>query len=213
MKIMSSFQNTFSSHSDEKLHESSMGNEDSGTSTEAETKPQDAVTGTVETQSAEGKPAAGTEQENIEELREFKKKYLAMEPELKELKKSKKEYDDYKADTDKRLAKIESEKVEGKIRNLIEKIPLVIFENKEDNREEEIKKNMKLYGKLSEDELLDHVREKFKLSTKLVEVSNKKSGLKESGFISNNAPAKNSENSETRHKPSILDAHKLFGGN
>lgn len=71
---------------------------------------------------------------------------------------------------------------------------------------------MKLYGKLTEDEVLNFVKEKFRLSAKVVEVSNKK-GLKESGFISNNAPAgTSSEGGEKKSSHSILDAHKLIRG-
>ena len=210
INILSSFENNFSSNSKEKLQESSMGNEEGSSTDNAEVK--HAVDGETTTISAEtkGKEVTGSENENVEELREFKKKYLEMEPQFKEYKKKSKEADDYKIETDKRLAKIETEKVEGKIRNVIEKIPLVIFENKEDNREEEIKNAMKLYGKLNEEELLGFVKEKFKLSAKVIEVSNKKSGLKESGFISNNAPARG--DGEKKSSVSILDAHKLIGG-
>lgn len=213
--ILSSFKNNFSSHSGGKLQESSMENAD-GSSKNSETETKDAVTGTVETKSAETETESktGTENENLDELREFKKKYLAMEPEFSKLKKKSKEDDEYRSNTDKRLQKIETEKVEGKIRNLIEKIPVSIFENKEDKREEAITSTMKLYGKLTEDELIGYVKDKYSVVEKFIKVSaNKNSGLKEQGFISNNAPAANSEGVERKNSGlSILDAHKLISG-
>ena len=193
-----------------------MGESD-GSSNDSTSDVKPAVDGTVETTSAENQESkTGNEQENLEELREIKKKYLAMEPEFKELKKKSKADDEYKADVDKRFKKIETEKVEGKIRNLIEKIPLSIFENKEDKREEAITSTMKLYGKLNEDELIGFVKDKYSVVEKLVQVSTKQNGknLKESGFISNKAPAGtgNSEDGERKHRGSILDAHKLITG-
>lgn len=80
--ILSSFENNVSSHSVKKLHESSMGEND-GSSNDSATEAKDAVTGTVETTSAETETESktGNEQENLEELREFKKIYLSMEHE------------------------------------------------------------------------------------------------------------------------------------
>ena len=195
-----------SSHSNEKLSESSMGNEDSGS---AASPPQESTGDALkfsETQtSADGKK---TEQVSGEEEIDYKSKYEELEKQHKELNKLYKTEKENSANTSSRLEKIEKDNVKSKIRNLVDKVPLVAFDNKEENREEAVNEFMKFYPRLNESEILEQVSKRYYLAPKILEVASK-GKLKESG-ISDNGKLVIPED-ETNQDVSILDATEVFG--
>ena len=204
--VLTSFENIFSSNSSGKLSENSM-TDDSSTLT----PPSGESTGTpIDKVSETHTSADGKNTETTQEEVNWKEKYEALEKEHKEQSKKVKEYDAYKAETDKRFEKIFKEKLESKVRNIVEKVPLDFFEKKEENREAEIQKHVKKYPKLTEEEILEDVQDKFKIA-QVITVQTKSKGLKESGLISNDAPLRSNTNTATKGDVGILDITEVFG--
>jgi len=152
--------------------------------------------------------ADGKITEIIQEGVDWKSKYETLEKEHQEATKKAKEYDAYKAETDKRFEKIFKEKLESKVRNIVEKVPLKFFEGKEENREAKIQKYVKQYPKLTEEEIIDNVQEQFRIA-QVITIEAKTKGLKESGLISNDAPLKN--NTATKGDVGIFSITEVFG--
>lgn len=193
--LLTSFENIFSSNSIQKVSESSM-TEDSKPTSESDVKP------AIQEISNETRSADGTLLEQKTEEVDWKARFEALD---KEHKKAIKEHTDYKTTTDERFTKIEKEKLETKIRSIVEKVPLnLAFEGKEENREAEVKKWLKRYNGKNDSEIIEDVNDKFMIALKV-----KSSGkVGESGQISNEARLVPSADGKPDAR--ILKAHEVF---
>jgi hypothetical protein len=197
-EILTSFENYFSSNSKQKVSESSMSQESSGSTpgSESSTKPDvtPALIQSEETKNAEGKV---TETKETEQEIDWKAKYEDTE---KARKKLEKEHNDYKTSTDERIGKIEKDRLTTKVRSIIDKIPMFAFDGKEEVKEEAIKKYVKRYPTQTEDAIIEDINDKYLLVMKVEKV--RKVG--ESG-ISNDAKLNPSDSDKP--DPRILSAH------
>jgi len=204
--VLTSFENTFSSNSKENISESSMGNDTLAPATSKLDPPTEDTGTPIKKISEEITSADGQKTEVIQEDIDWKAKYDA---EVKAHKTTQKSHDDLKTNTDDRISKLEINEFRLKVRNIIDKVPLDIgFDNKEDNREKAVERYVKLFGKMSEKEILEEVQDKYSLIQKVaVQNNTKKTGLKESG-ISNDMPLRNTtDKADSR----ILNITKVFG--
>lgn len=217
--VLSSFKNKFSSNSSENVSESSMANED------ATSKPDsagDAVT-TIndEITSADGKPLNLGEQKKEQEVTDYKALAESLQKELKQARSDLKTQTEKNDDNTKEIIQIKKERLESKIREILAKVPMFAFENKEENKEEVVKNFMKKFGKIEESEILQDVKDRFALSQKLLTIqqkqtSNKKTEVAESSksLFTNDGKLNISEDelSESgKGKSSILKITEVFG--
>lgn len=209
--VLTSFENNFSSQYALGLFENSMTDDSKSGSldSKSEGEVKEGNTG-IKKISEEITNADGTKTETIkkeEEKVDWESKFKDLEKEHKKTLKAKEEYE---SETNRKFDKIFKEKLEGNIRSKLEKVPLFAFDDKEENREEEVSKLMKLYPKLSEEEILGIAEEKYKLAPKIVEVSKRRGKVGESGLISNDGKLI-VEKSDVPDKALILHAHEVFG--
>lgn len=212
-KVLTSFENTFSSNSDENVSESSMVNEKPGSESEKPEEEEDKGAGDTEAKST-GTPfdklsethtsADGQTTETVTGEIDYKKKY---EDELKAHNLTKKEKETLQASTDERIMNIEKDRLSTKIKSILDKIPLnLAFDGKEENRAKELKKWIGKYNGKNEKEIIEDVEDKFMIAMKVKEHGKK---LGESGLISNDAPLTSGDTSKA--STSIFDVTEVFG--
>ena len=201
-EVLTNFENVFSYQKNQDIKESSMSNETpSGESTGT---PINKVSETMT--SADGKKTETLFQSETVNV-DWETKAKELESQLKDANKKIKGYEADKEETDKRFLKLEKDKLETKVRSIIEKIPLAVFDEKEENRESTVQKYLKMYPKMSEEEIMDIVNDRFMIAVK---AAAPKKGLKESGRteVTNDAPLKNSER---KADVSIFALTEVFG--
>jgi hypothetical protein len=205
-KVLTSFENTFSSNSSENISESSMGDSDKDneqSKTNAEDKPA-TNTGTEIEKISETHTSADGKTETILEELDYKKKY---EDEVKAHTLTKKEKETLQASTDERIMNIEKDRLSTKIKSILDKIPLnLVFDGKEENREKALKKYVSKYTGKNEKEIIEDVEDRYMIAIKVKEHGKK---LGESGQISNDAKLLN--NDEVKGDTRIFDATGVFG--
>jgi hypothetical protein len=209
-QVLTSFENTFSSNSDENISESSMVDDKPGSESkkpeEEEAKPEsNRDTGTPFDKISETHTSAdGTMTETVTGEIDYKKKY---EDEVKSHTQTKKDKTDYETATTERILNIEKDRLSTKIKSILDKVPLgLAFDGKEDNRIKELKKYVGRYNGKNEKEVLEDVEDKYLIVMKVKEHSKK---LGESGQISNDAPLTVSD--DTKASTAIFDATGVFG--
>lgn len=207
-EILTSFENIFSSNSEQKVSESSMTDSDS-----SKPKPNES--------SGEGdvKPALVSEEitldtsgqaitQNKEETVDWEAKYKELE---KSTKKKDREFEDYKTTSEERFMKIERKRVEQQIRDILGKVPVFVFDGKEENREAELKKYLKRYDGKNEEAIIEDVNDKYLIAMKVKEHRKVgESGMDSGSDISNFAPLVSKDG---KADPKILDIHNIGGGN
>lgn len=204
--VLTSFKDIFSSHSKPKVSESSMGNDnaDSNPSTEGTDTGTGQTIITDETISSDGKTKLNT-QTPEEPVVDWKAKYEELE---KATKKKDKAFDEYQTDTNAKLDKLFKEKLEQKIRSRLESIPLFAFDNKEENRESELKRFMKLHPRLTEDEIVENIDSTYKLAPKMKQISERAAKVGESGITNDGKLV--AESGMTQDND-ILNINEVFG--
>lgn len=204
--VLTSFKDIFSSHSNPRIQESSMGNDNADASSPTgENKPNQELEGQAP-KGSEPTRIVGDEKEPETQEVDWKAKYEELE---KLTKKDKKSFEEYRTETSGKLEKLFKEKLEGRIRSQIEKIPLFAFDNKEENRESEIKRFMKLYPRLTEEEIVENVNSTYKLAPKMKIAVEKASKVGESG-ITNDGILVGESSAETK-ATSSLNFDEVFG--
>ncbi|WP_411753310.1 hypothetical protein [Serratia sp. (in: enterobacteria)] len=206
--VLTSYKNNFSSHSSVKLSESSMVDSNDGSqsqSTGEEQKPTGIESeGKVVDDSVRIKGDDTEETKPEEEKIDWKTKFEESE---KARKKLLKDSEEYKTDTNQKLEKIIKEKLESKIRVVLEKIPLFAFDNKEENREAEVKAFMKFYPRLTEEEIVEQATAKYMLAPKM-KAAVEKAKLGESGITNDGKLIADSNNQSNSN---ILNLDEVFG--
>lgn len=192
--VLTSFKDNFSSHSNPTIQESSMGNDnaDASQSPAGEQNQNQELEGQAPKASEPTRIQGDEEKPETQEI-DWKAKYEELE---RATKKEKKSFEEYKTDTTTKLDRLFKEKLESRIRNQLEKIPLFAFDNKEENRESEIKRFIKLYPRLTEDEIIENVESTYKLAPKMKAIS-EKAKVGESG-ITNDGKLMIGESSESK---------------
>ncbi|HJX79125.1 hypothetical protein [Glutamicibacter sp.] len=203
--VLSNFSHKYSSHSFGKVQESSMVDDKPNSPPEGEVK--DAVTGQVETLSADGKTKLpkGEEQEI-----DWKTKFESLNKEHSELKSKHKITEETNSDNNKKIEKLMRRNVETAVRAKVDKVPMFVFDNKEENKEEAIKKFVSRFGKLTEEEILQDIDDTYHLAPKMMEISQKGKRVGESGLITNDGKLTLNKDEPT-NEFSIFDATGVFG--
>lgn len=206
--VLTSYKNNFSSHSGVNLQESSMVESNDGSQsppTGEEQKPTGVDSeGKVTDDSVRIKGDETEETKPEEEKVDYKTKFEESE---KARKKLLKDSEEYKTSTDQKLDKIIKEKLESKIRVVLEKVPLFAFDNKEENREAEVKSFMKFYPRLTEEEIIEQATAKYMLAPKM-KAAVEKAKLGESGITNDGKLIADSNNQSSGN---ILNLDEVFG--
>jgi hypothetical protein len=214
--VLANFVNKFSSNSIGNVSESSMVN-DAEASNPNDT--QEAVTTiTDETTSASGKPLGENKEKEV--VTDYKALAESLQKELNAKNKELKIETEKNADNTKEITQIKKDKLESKIREILAKVPMFAFENKEENKEEVVKNFMKKFGKLDESEILQDVRDRFALSQKLLTIQQKQTASQNKqvaessrNLITNDGKLNVPEEdiSESGKRSSILKIDEVFG--
>jgi hypothetical protein len=205
--VLTSFDNKFSSNSDDSISENSMVEEKPQSDSKPEEKDTEGgKTGTPFDKISETHTSAdGTKTEIITEEVDYKEKY---EAEVKAHNQTKKDKTDYENTTTERILNIEKDRLSTKIKSILDKVPLnLAFDGKEENRTKELKKYVSRYTGKNEKEIIEDVEDKYMIVMKVKEHSKK---LGESGQISNDAPLLNN-GEEVKGSAGIFDATGVFG--
>lgn len=196
-----------SSHSVSKVSESSMvDNSKTDPSAEGE-EAKEPITADVETTSSDGKTKLPKEGEEID----WKAKFESLNKEHSDLKSKFKTSEETNASNTTKISKLERRNVETAVRAKIDKVPMFVFDNKEENKEEAIKKFVSRFGKLTEEDILSDIDDTYHLAPKMMEISQrhgKKVG--ESGLITNDGKLTFSKEEPTATDVSIFDATGVF---